>query len=97
MAYSRHYTSRLTAEQLLDSIAQATGVEDEIHVALSRHGAPRSAPSRRSSLLPRFFGLRPPHSRQLVCERKQPPTLNQALHLISGDTIQKRSPTSAAP
>ncbi len=29
-------------------------------------------------------------SRQLVCERKQPPTLNQALHLISGDTIQKK-------
>ena len=29
-------------------------------------------------------------SRQLICERKQPPTLNQALHLISGDTIQKK-------
>ena len=29
-------------------------------------------------------------SRQLICERKQPPTLNQALHLIGGDTIQKK-------
>jgi hypothetical protein len=29
-------------------------------------------------------------SRQLICERKQLPTLNQALHLISGDTIQKK-------
>jgi hypothetical protein len=29
-------------------------------------------------------------SRQLICERKQPPTLNQALDLISGDTIQKK-------
>jgi hypothetical protein len=26
----------------------------------------------------------------LICERKQPPTLNQALHLISGDTIQEK-------
>ena len=29
-------------------------------------------------------------SRQLICDRKQTNTLNQALHLVSGDTIHKK-------
>jgi hypothetical protein len=87
MAYSRHYSRRLTAEQLLDSIAQATGVEEQFTSLY---------PGTRASQLPEpeiesyFLEVFDRPSRQLVCERKQPPTLNQALHLISGDTIQKK-------
>jgi hypothetical protein len=87
MAYSRHYSRRLTAEQLLDSIAQATGVPEDYRPLY---------PGTRASQLPEpeiesyFLEVFDRPSRQLVCERKQPPTLNQALHLISGDTIQKK-------
>lgn len=30
-------------------------------------------------------------SRQLVCERKNTPTLNQALHMIGGDTAHRKA------
>jgi hypothetical protein len=87
MAYSRHYSRRLTAEQLLDSIAEATGVEEKFTSLY---------PGTRASQLPEpeiesyFLEVFDRPSRQLICERKQPPTLNQALHLIGGDTIQKK-------
>lgn len=87
MAYSRFFPRRLTAEQLLDSISQATDVP-EVFAGLypGTHAAQLPEPEIDSYFLEVFD--RP--SRQLVCERKQPPTLNQALHLISGDTIQKK-------
>ncbi|MBM3725528.1 MAG: DUF1553 domain-containing protein [Acidobacteria bacterium] len=87
MAYSRYFARRLSAEQLLDSIAQATGVPEEYRSLY---------PGTRASQLPEpeiesyFLEVFDRPSRQIVCERKQPPTLNQALHLISGDTIQKK-------
>src|SRR5260370_637485 len=87
MAYSRFLARRLTAEQMLDSISQATDVP-EIYRSLY--------PGTRASQLPEpeiesyFLEVFDRPSRQVVCERKQPPTLNQALHLISGDTIQKK-------
>jgi len=87
MAYSRFFARRLTAEQLLDSISQATEVA-EVFEGLypGTHAAQLPEPEIESYFLEVFD--RP--SRQIVCERKQPPTLNQALHLISGDTIQKK-------
>jgi len=87
MAYSRHYTRRLTAEQLLDSIAQATGVEEKF---TSLYPGTRAAQLPEPEIESYFLEVFDRPSRQLVCERKQPPTLNQALHLIGGDTIQKK-------
>jgi hypothetical protein len=87
MAYSRHYSRRLTAEQLLDSIAQATGVEEQY---TSLYPGTRAAQLPEPEIESYFLEVFDRPSRQLVCERKQPPTLNQALHLIGGDTIQKK-------
>jgi len=58
MAYSRHYSRRLTAEQLLDSIAQATGVEEKFTSFVSRHARRPVAGARDRIVLPR--SLRPP-------------------------------------
>jgi uncharacterized protein DUF1549/uncharacterized protein DUF1553/Big-like domain-containing protein len=87
MAYSRHYSRRLTAEQLLDSMAQATGVPEEFR---SLYPGTRAVQLPEPEIESYFLEVFNRPSRQLVCERKQPPTLNQALHLISGDTIQKK-------
>src|SRR3989454_4160036 len=87
MAYSRHYSRRLTAEQLLDSIAEATGVEEKF---TSLYPGTRAAQLPEPEIESYFLEVFDRPSRQLICERKQPPTLNQALHLISGDTIQKK-------
>ncbi len=87
MAYSRFYPRRLLAEQLLDSISQATGVPERYRSLY---------PGTRASQLPEpeiesyFLEVFERPSRQLVCERKQTQTLNQALHLISGDTIHNK-------
>ncbi len=87
MAYSRYFPRRLTAEQLADSISLATGVSEHYNSLY---------PGTRASQLPEpeidsyFLEVFDRPSRQLICERKQPPTLNQALHLIAGDTIQRK-------
>ena len=87
MAYSRYFPRRLTAEQLADSISLATGVPEHYNSLY---------PGTRASQLPEpeidsyFLEVFDRPSRQLICERKQPPTLNQALHLIAGDTIQRK-------
>ena len=87
MAYSRHYSRRLTAEQLLDSVSQATGVPERY---TSLYPGTRAAQLPEPEVESYFLEVFDRPSRQLICERKQPPTLNQALHLISGDTIQKK-------
>lgn len=87
MAYSRHYSRRLTAEQLLDSISQATGVPEEYK---SLYPGTRAAQLPEPEIESYFLEVFDRPSRQLICERKQPPTLNQALHLISGDTVEKK-------
>ena len=87
MAYSRHYSRRLTAEQMLDSIAQATGVTEQY---TSLYPGTRAAQLPEPEIESYFLEVFDRPSRQLICERKQPPTLNQALHLISGDTIQQK-------
>ncbi len=87
MAYSRHYSRRLTAEQMLDSISQATSVPEQY---TSLYPGTRAAQLPEPEIESYFLEVFDRPSRQLICERKQPPTLNQALHLISGDTIQQK-------
>ena len=87
MAYSRYYARRLTAEQMLDSIALSTGVPETFR---SQYPGTRASQLAEPEIESYFLDVFDRPSRQLICERKQPPTLNQALHLISGDTIQKK-------
>jgi hypothetical protein len=87
MAYSRYYTRRLTAEQMLDSIVLSTGVPEKFR---SQYPGTRASQLAEPEIESYFLDVFDRPSRQLICERKQAPTLNQALHLISGDTLQKK-------
>ena len=86
-AYSHFYPRRMIAEQLADSVAKATGVpEDFKYLYPGTRAMQLPEPEIESYMLDVFD--RP--SRQLICERPRTNTLNQALHLISGDTVQKK-------
>ncbi len=87
MAFSRYYTRRLTAEQMLDSIVLSTGVPEKFS---SQYPGTRASQLAEPEIESYFLDVFDRPSRQLICERKQPPTLNQALHLISGDTLQNK-------
>jgi hypothetical protein len=91
MAYSRYYPRRLIAEQLLDSISQATGVPE---LYRSQFPGTRAAQLPEPEIESYFLEVFERPSRQLVCERKQTQTLNQALHLFSGDTIHNKTTSS---
>jgi len=86
-AYPRRYLRRMTAEQLLDAIAQAT----EIPEKFDGHYPGTRAMQLDEPEIPSYFLEafdRP--LREVVCERRQAPTLTQALHLIAGSTIQEK-------
>ena len=87
MAYSRYYPRRLHSEQLLDSISQATGVPEQFR---SLYPGTRAMQVPDPEIDSYFLEVFDRPSRQLICERKNAQTLNQALHLISGDTVQKK-------
>lgn len=87
MAYSRYYPKRLSAEQLADSIALATGVPDRF---TSLYPGTRAMQLPEPEVESYFLEVFDRPSRQLICERKNAPTLNQALHLVSGESLQKK-------
>ncbi|MBM3785834.1 MAG: DUF1553 domain-containing protein [Acidobacteria bacterium] len=88
MAYSRYYPKRLGAEALLDSLSQATGSHERFQSMVpGTHAAQLPEPEIESYFLEVFD--RP--SRQLVCERKNTPTLNQVLHMVGGDTVHRKT------
>lgn len=83
--YSRYSMRRLMAETLTDAIAQATGVPDKF---------PGYPPGTRamqvysgSSYMLSTFGRL---NRDIICERDTQPDIVQTMHLISGDSIQKK-------
>jgi len=83
--YSRFGMRRLMAETLTDAIAQVTAVPDKF---------PGYPPGTRAMqvyaggnyMLSTFGRL----SRDIICERDTQPDIAQTMHLISGDTIQKK-------
>lgn len=87
MNHSRYYTKRLQAEQLLDSIVRVTGVPERF---------PGWVPVKRAMALPHgsptdlltIFGR--VADREFIRERDAEPNLTQTLHLMNGDTLQKR-------
>src|SRR5919107_936192 len=89
LEYHSHYLARrLPAEVILDAIGQVTGVREAFP----------GYPGRRALQLPDVavdsyfltaFGL-PPRVTAADSERQQEPSITQALHVINGDTINKK-------
>ncbi len=87
MAYSRYYPKRLGAEQLLDSVSLATGVPESYN---SQFPGTTAAQLPEPEIESYFLEVFDRPSRQVVCERKNTPTLNQVLHMIGGDTVHTK-------
>ena len=86
--HSHYIARRLPAEVILDAISQVTGVPEEFP----------GHPGRRALQLPdaavdsyflTAFG-RPPRITAAHSERQQEPSITQALHVINGDTINRK-------
>ncbi len=83
--YSHYYVRRLLAEQLIDVMAQVTGIPEKFPGYMLGTRAmtiPQGAPS---YFLQTFGRMK---AREVICERDNAPDVAQAMHLISGDTIQ---------
>jgi hypothetical protein len=85
--YSRYSVKRLMAEQLIDAITQVTGVPEKYQgfpLGTRAMSIPRGAPSYFLKAFGRMV------AREVICERDLQPAMNQAMHLISGDTLQRQ-------
>jgi hypothetical protein len=85
--FSRYYPKRMMAEQLMDSIVQVTGVREPftgwapIQRAMAiPHGSP-------GDLLPIFGKVA---DREFIRERESDPNITQVLHMINGETLQRK-------
>lgn len=85
--YSRYYVKRLMAEQLIDAVTEVTGVPEKypgFMLGARAMTIPRGAPS---YFLQTFGRMR---AREVICERDDQPDVVQAMHLISGETLQRQ-------
>jgi hypothetical protein len=84
--YSTYIMRRLMAETLLDTMSQVTG-SPENYPGVKPGSRAMSVPSGIPNYFLAAFGrLR----RDTICERDDQPAMAQAMHLIAGDTIQKK-------
>jgi len=83
--YSHYYVRRLLAEELMDAMSEVTGVPEKIPgymLGTRAMTVPQGAPT---YFLQTFGRLK---AREIICERDNSPDVAQAMHLISGQTIQ---------
>jgi hypothetical protein len=83
--YSHYYVRRLLAEELIDVMAEVTGVSEKFPGYMLGTRAmtiPQGAPT---YFLQTFGRMK---QREVICERDNQPDVAQAMHLITGDTIQ---------
>ena len=88
--YSHYLIKRLPAEVLLDAVSQISEVPtrfDDFPVGTRALQLPDTAPI--ASYFLDAFG-RPERVNTCACERDSQPNLRQALHIINGDTINKK-------
>jgi len=86
--YSHYYLRRLTAEQLLDSIVQITGVPEEF---LAYYPGIRSANIDDPGVPSMFLDIYDRPKRDAArCERKESVSLRQSMHMLVGDTVNKK-------
>ncbi|MFN0105249.1 MAG: DUF1549 domain-containing protein [Bryobacteraceae bacterium] len=83
--YSRFGLRRLMAETFTDSIAQVTAVPDKF-AGYPIGTRAMQVYSGANYMLSTFGRL----NRDIICERETQPDIAQTMHLISGDTIQKK-------
>ena len=81
---------RLIAEQMIDAISQVTGVPEKFRGYPPETRAMQVYVGSPHYMLGSFGRL----NRDIICERNQQPDIVQTLHLISGDTIQKKIMTA---
>ncbi len=86
--YSRFYLKRLTAEQLMDSIVQVTGApQDYLGYYPGVRAVNLADPGVPSSFLDMFDR---PKRDAAKCERNESVSLRQAMHLLVGDTLNRK-------
>jgi hypothetical protein len=89
MKYHSHYIARrLPAEVILDAIGQVTGVGEDFPGFPGRRAMQLPDSSVDSYFLSAFG--RPPRLTAADSERQQEPSITQALHVINGDTINRK-------
>jgi len=96
--YSRSVPRALDAEVLLDAIVDVTGVPETYSTAVSENGSVGQAPAGTRAInlkdpdmyYSRFLELYGRPNRGAIPERNARPSLNQALHILAGDTYVER-------
>src|SRR4029078_2116769 len=88
--YSHYYMKRMIVEQMMDTIAQVTGVPDKFNCyppGTRSMQVYTAGGAGRGDYMLATFG-RP--NRETICERDPVQDIVQTLHLISGDTINAK-------
>jgi hypothetical protein len=89
LKYHSHYIAkRLPAEVMLDAIGQVTGVRESFPGHPGRRALQLPDAAVESYFLTAFG--RPPRVTAADSERQQEPSITQALHVINGDTINRK-------
>lgn len=86
--FSHALVRRLGAETLLDAISRVTETKVKFPSLPLGARAVQVAAGNSGNYFLDLFG-RPPRESVCACERRNDPTLAQALHLINGDTVQQ--------
>lgn len=88
--FSHAMVRRLSAEQLLDAIVQATGAEEAFRVGSPGLRAVQIPYENTGSRFLAMFGRPTERKNACVCIRSQETTLPQVLHLLNGDTAASK-------
>ncbi|MBI1785064.1 DUF1553 domain-containing protein, partial [Candidatus Sumerlaeota bacterium] len=87
--FSHRIARRLSAEQLLDAVCQVTETAEKFRGQPLGARATQVADGSTGNYFLSIFG-RPTRMSSCTCDRRNEPTLSQALHLINGGTIGER-------
>jgi hypothetical protein len=87
--YSKHIVKRLAAEVILDAMSQVTGAPTAFQAYPPGTRALQLPDTQVKSEFLTSFG-RPPRNVCDAAERSSDPTVAQALHVINGDTLNKK-------
>src|SRR6185312_2159016 len=87
--FTRYTVKRLTAEQLADAVDFATGTREKYQGLPLGTRAVQLPDSEVKSYLMDTFG-RPARQVLCECERTTTPNIAQAMHLLNGDTLNKK-------
>jgi hypothetical protein len=86
--FSRYYIRRLTAEQMLDSVVEITGVPEKI---LAYYPGVRSVNLADGGVPSSFLDMYDRPKRDAAkCERNENVSLRQAMNMMAGDTVNQK-------